>query len=42
MRKLRRDIIKSINELREEEKQPGVYLDVLGNKVAGEYSEYLI
>lgn len=42
MRKIRRDIIKSINDYREQFKTPGVYNDILANKAATEYAEYLL
>lgn len=42
MRKFRRDIIKSINEYREMNKVHGVYSDILANKAANEYAEYLL
>ena len=44
MRKIRRDIVRSINDYREqqEKRAPGVYLDVLSNKAAAEYAEYLL
>lgn len=42
MRKIRRDIVKSINDYRENLKNPGVYSDVMANKVATEYAEYLL
>jgi hypothetical protein len=42
MRKIRRDIVRSINEYRELQKIPGIYQDVLSNKAAAEYAEYLL
>lgn len=42
MRKIRRDIVKSINDYRELVKNPGVYQDTMANKVANEYAEYLL
>jgi hypothetical protein len=42
MRKIRRDIIRSINDLREQFETPGVYMDVIANKAATEYAEYLL
>ena len=42
MRKIRRDIIKSINDYREQRAIPGVYQDILANKAANEYAEYLL
>lgn len=42
MRKIRRDIIRSINEYREAVQTPGIFMDVLCNKAAAEYAEYLL
>jgi hypothetical protein len=42
MRKFRRDIVKSINEYRAMFKVPGVFVDVLSNKAASDYAEYLL
>ena len=42
MRKIRRDIIKSINEYREMQTIPGVYHDILANKAACEYADFLL
>lgn len=42
MRKFRRDIVKSINDYRDMNKVPGVYVDVLANKAACEYAEHLL
>lgn len=42
MRKFRRDIVKSINEYRNMNKAPGVYVDILANKAACEYAEHLL
>lgn len=42
MRKIRRDIIRSINDYREQVKTPGIYQDILANKAAAEYAEYLL
>lgn len=42
MRKIRRDIIKSVNEYREQQMIPGVYQDILANKAASDYAEYLL
>ena len=42
MRKIRRDIIKSINDYREQFSAPGVYVDILANRAATEYAEYLL
>lgn len=42
MRKIRRDIIKTINDYREADQQLGVYVDILLNRAAAEYAEYLL
>ena len=42
MRKFRRDIIKSINDYRQMNSVPGVYVDILANKAACEYAEHLL
>jgi len=42
MRKFRRDIIKSINEYRQMNSVPGVMGDILANRAASEYAEYLL
>ena len=42
MRKFRRDIVKTINDYRQMNKVPGVYLDILANKAASEYAEHLL
>lgn len=42
MRKIRRDIIRSINDYREAVQTPGIFMDVLCNKAAAEYAEYLL
>jgi hypothetical protein len=42
MRKIRRDIIRSVNEYREAVQTPGVFMDVLCNKAAADYAEYLL
>jgi hypothetical protein len=42
MRKIRRDIIKTINDYRDRVNVPGVYMDVLSNRAATEYAEYLL
>jgi hypothetical protein len=42
MRKIRRDIVRSINEYREMQKIPGIYQDVLSNRAAAEYADYLL
>jgi hypothetical protein len=42
MRKFRRDIVKSINEYRAMFKASAVFVDVLSNKAACDYAEYLL
>jgi hypothetical protein len=42
MRKIRRDVLRTINEYREAVQTPGVYHDILANKAATEYAEYLL
>ena len=42
MRKIRRDIVKTINDLRETINVPGIVIDILSNKAANEYAEYLL
>lgn len=42
MRKIRRDIIKTINDYREQTQTPGVYPDIITNRAATEYAEYLL
>ena len=42
MRKFRRDIVKSINEYRGMNNVPGVMGDILANKAASDYAEYLL
>jgi len=44
MRKIRRDIVKSMNEYRERAEKPalGLYFDTLANRAAAEYAEYLL
>jgi hypothetical protein len=42
MRKIRRDIIKTINDYRERVNTPGVFMDILSNRAATEYAEYLL
>lgn len=42
MRKFRRDIVKSINDYRDMNKVGAVFPDILGNKAASEYAEYLL
>jgi len=42
MRKIRRDVMRSINDYREKQQIPGVYQDILANKAATEYAEFLL
>ena len=42
MRKIRRAIIKTINDMRMAHGTPSVYTDVMGNKAANEYANYLL
>ena len=42
MRKIRRDILRSINDYREQIRNPGLLVDILGNRAANEYAEYLL
>ena len=41
-RKSRRDILKSINDLREKDHKKELFVDLLGNKAANEYAEFLL
>ena len=42
MRKFRRDILKSINDYRKMNNAPNVFIDLLANRAACEYAEYLL
>lgn len=42
MRKIRRDIIRTINEYREKLQIPGIYMDIMTNRAATEYAEFLL
>ena len=42
MRKIRRDIVKSINDMRDAHKSPGIYVDSFSNRAATEYAKYLL
>lgn len=42
MRKIRRDILKTINDVRQAFGQPSIYIDVMANKAANEYANYLL
>jgi hypothetical protein len=38
MRKIRRAIVKTINDMREAHNAPSIYLDVMSNRAATEYA----
>ena len=40
MRKIRRDIVKTINDIRESANVPGIVIDILSNRAANEYADY--
>jgi len=42
MRKIRRDILKTINACRDKTGAPSIYVDVMANKAATEYANYLM
>jgi hypothetical protein len=42
MRKIRRQIIRTINDMREAHSVPSIYTDVMANKAATEYANYLL
>lgn len=42
MRKVRREILKTINDIRAKFNNPSIHQDVLSNRVASEYAEYLL
>ena len=42
MRKVRRDIVRTINELRASEEKPEIYLDPMTNLAANEYAKLLL
>jgi hypothetical protein len=42
MRKIRRAILKTINDMREAHNVPSIYIDVMANKAANEYANYLL
>lgn len=42
MRKVRRDILRTINDFREKYHSPGLYLDPLTNRAAMEYAQMLL
>ena len=42
MRKIRREILRTINDIREAHEVPMIYADVMGNKAATEYANWLL
>jgi len=42
MRKIRREIMKTINDAREAHQIPSLYTDTFSNKAANEYAAYLL
>jgi hypothetical protein len=42
MRKIRRQIIRTINDMREAHNVPSIYTDVMANKAATEYAQFLL
>ena len=42
MRKIRRDILRTINDLREAHGAPRINIDPCGNKAANDYANYLM
>jgi len=42
MRKIRREIMKTINDVREAHGVPSIYQDTLGNRAANEYAQFLM
>jgi hypothetical protein len=42
MRKIRREIMKTINDAREKHGVPSIYVDTFANKAANEYASYLL
>jgi hypothetical protein len=42
MRKFRRDILKTINDYRKMNSAPNVFIDMIANRAASEYAEYLL
>ena len=42
MRKIRRDILRTINDARDRHGAPSIYNDVMANKAATEYANYLM
>lgn len=41
-RKIRREIVKTINDVREAYQAPSIYVDSFANKAATEYAEWLL
>jgi hypothetical protein len=42
MRKVRREILRTINDIRAKFSNNNVYIDMLGSKAATEYAEFLL
>ena len=42
MRKVRRDILKTINDHRRKYRRPDMYLDPVANEAANEYAQHLL
>ena len=42
MRKIRREILRTINDARDKHGAPSIYNDVMANKAANEYANYLM
>ena len=42
MRKIRRAILQTINDMRQAHQSPSMYIDVMANKAANEYANYLL
>ena len=42
MRKIRRDILRTINDARDKHGAPSIYIDVMANRAATEYANHLM
>jgi len=42
MRKIRRAILQTINDVRQAHESPSIYIDVMANRAANEYANYLL
>ena len=42
LRKIRRAILKTINDVRQAHGSPNIFIDLNANKAANEYAEYLL